>query len=139
MSFLKYRVSPIFLFLLFSQALLSQELADLSKSLDSLIVVDSKESLAMAKKLEKLAKKENSEIFLSKSYATFAKIFFQKESYSKAIKYFEKDLKIRSKNASAGDISEAYYNLANTYVKLNNNEQAIYAYKKTINLMESMK
>ena len=138
MSLLRNWIFLILLLVLSSQSLFSQRLLDLSRTLDSLIILESKESLAMAKKLEKLSKKESSDEYLSKSYAGFAKIYFQKESYSKAIKYFEKDLKIRSKNSFTEDVSEAYYNLGSTCLKLKKYKKAKTYYFESLNHAKKM-
>ncbi len=112
----------------------AQDLNSLSRSLDSLQACNPQKALSTAKKIEKIAKKQNANLFLIQAYKAQAKLYYQKKSYSKSINYFEKELKIEESESLSSNLSEAYYNLASTCLKLNKNKKAENNFKKSLQL-----
>ncbi len=110
----------------------AQDLDILSDNLDSLSISNPKKALIIAKKIERLAKKNNNNSFLLQAYKTQAKLYYQKNNYSKSINYFEKELKIEELNSLSANLSEAYYNLASTCLKLKKNKKAEDNFKRSL-------
>ena len=103
----------------------AQDIALLKQQLDSLINIQSDKALSTAKQLEKLAKQKSSKEDLAFAYSSMAKIHYEKKHYNKAIKYFEKDLKLLENTIDDKLLAEEYYNLGSTCLKINKKTKAV--------------
>lgn len=110
-----------------------QNIHQLKVTVDSLSELESKLTLVQAKKLEKLSKRpKQDKAELQYVYATLAKVFFKHGSFNKSIKYFEKELEFLELSSNAAQLSESYYNIGSTCMKMKKLSKGKSYYEKSL-------
>jgi len=86
--------------------------------IDKTIKDNPRKCLNYIKELEKLSIKEKEVGYQIYAYNSYARYYYWIKNYSRSIKYFDKELKLRINSGKSINIAEAYYNLGSTCYKM---------------------
>ncbi len=97
----------------------SNKQLDVYKGLIEKTIKDNpRKCLNYIKELEKLSIKEKEVDYQIYAYNSYARYYYWIKNYSRSIKYFDKELKLRINSGKSINIAEAYYNLGSTCYKM---------------------
>ena len=128
----KSKYTLLFIFIILFKTSISQELKTLAFKLDSTDKYTTNQIIEFAKNLEKKSKEESSKKHLLKAYSTLAKNYYIIKKYNKSIRYFDKEIEILEKTSNNQKLSELYYNLGSTCLKLSKNKKAKIHFEKSL-------